>query len=180
MQVLRCIFPDRKGKWNPQLFTFKTDGSDIRQVITREQWAPGGHHPNWHPDGEHIVANLKPDKKTLRFCMVCYDGSDFTVLSEKRLGSGHPSVSGNGKYLVTDAYPGEPVSLLNEEIPIRLVDLIADEEENICTIYTLGKGKGTLRLDPHPAWSRDYQKVCFNGAPEGSRQVFIANLSGVI
>ena len=34
-----------------------------------------------------------------------------------------------------------------------------------------------LRLDPHPAWSRDGLKSCFNGAPEGRRQVYIADLS---
>jgi Tol biopolymer transport system component len=124
--------------------------------------------------------NLKPDGKTMRFCRFRYDSSDFTVLSEKRLGSGHPSVTPDGRYLVTDAYPGEPVALKNGEVPIRLVDLEADEERNICTIYTLGKAKGVLRLDPHPAWSRDYKSVCFNGAPDSRRQVFIADLDEVL
>lgn len=180
MQVLRCLFPDGKGKWNPQLFTFNTDGTDIKQAVTREQWAPGGHHPNWHPDGEHLIMNLKPDGKTLRFCRFRYDGSDFRVLSEKLPGSGHPSVEPSDRYLVTDSYPNEPVALDNEEVPIRLVDIKDDDEENICTIYTLGSGKSTLRCDPHPAWSRDYKRVCFNGTPDGARQVFIADLSTVM
>ena len=89
-------------------------------------------------------------------------------------------VTTDGKYLVTDAYPNEPVALPNGEVPIRLADLEADDERNICTIYTLGKGKGVLRLDPHPAWSRDYKQVCFNGAPEGKRRVFIADLTTVL
>jgi Tol biopolymer transport system component len=179
MQVFRGR-PAGRGMNKPMLFTFNSDGSDIKLAIRWQQWAPGGHHPNWHPDGEHLIMNLKPDGKTMRFCQFRYDGSEFTVLSEKRLGSGHPSVTPDGRHLVTDAYPGERVALENQEVPIRLVDLEADEERNICTIYTLGKGKGVLRLDPHPAWSRDYKQVCFNGAPEGKRQVFVAKLIDVL
>ena len=178
MQVLRCLVPGKKGA-NPQLFTFNTDGSNIKRAITREQWAPGGHHPNWHPDGIHLIMNLKPDTKTLRFCQFKYDGSEFKILSEKYLGSGHPSITPDSKYVVTDAYPHEPVALENDEVPIRLLDVSADQEENICSIYTLGDGLKTLRLDPHPVWNRKYNKVCFNGAPNGIRQVFIADLSKV-
>jgi len=179
MQVFRGLSAGR-GINKPMLFTFNRDGSDIKLAIRWQQWAPGGHHPNWHPDGEHLIMNLKPDGQTMRFCKFRYDGSEFTVLCEKRLGSGHPSVTPDGRLLVTDAYPHESLALENGEVPIRLVDLAADEERNICTIYTLGTGKGVLRLDPHPAWSRDYQQVCFNGAPEGRRQVFIADLTKVV
>ena len=92
------------------------------------------HHPNWHPDGNHLIMNLRPDGNNLRFCQFRYDGKDFRVLSEKLLGGGHPSVEREGKYLVTDAYPTEPFALENGEVPIRLVDLIADEQENICIL----------------------------------------------
>ena len=43
-----------------------------------------------------------------------------------------------------------------------------------------GKGKGVLRLDPHPAWNRNHKQVCFNGAPGGRREVFIAELSNIL
>jgi hypothetical protein len=181
MQVVRCLIPGGGAKgWNPHLFTFKTDGSDIRQAVSHAQWAPGGHHPNWHPDGEHLIMNLKPDGKTLRFCQFRYDGKDFRVLSEKRLGSGHPSITPKGDFLVTDSYPHEPVALENGEVPIRLFSVPGDEEEMICSVFTFGgTSEGTLRCDPHPAWSRDYRKVCFNGAPGGMRQVFIADLARI-
>ena len=189
MQVVRSLFPrarlrnlfsrKRRGR-NPQLFTFKTDGSEIVQAVSREQWALGGNHPNWHPDGEQLIMNLKPDGKNLRFCQFRYDGKDFKVLSESKLASGHPSVNIGGRYLISDAYPHEPFVLDNEEVPIRLLDLQNDTEETICTIYTLGKGMGMLRCDPHPAWDRTYKRVCFNGTPDGRRQVFIADLTEVI
>ncbi len=41
-------------------------------------------------------------------------------------------------------------------------------------------GDSPHKLYPHSAWSRNYQKICVNGAPEGRRQVFIIDLKEVI
>ena len=46
--------------------------------------------------------------------------------------------------------------------------------------YKKGETGSHYKLDPHPVWSHNYKKVCFNGAPEGVRQVFIADLDKVI
>ena len=166
------------------LLTFNVDGSDIREAISWDQWSQGGHHPNWHPDGEHLVMNLRRGKK-FSFVQFRHDGSDLRTLSETRRGSGHPSVDGQGKYLITDTYTGNKLFVKEDkEVPIRLVNLETDEEREICRIYTLGREKRyyqtVVRLDAHPAWSHDYKKVCFNGAPDGQRQVFVADLSEVL
>jgi len=178
MQVVRGLLPGQRS-YNKQVFTFDSQGGDIRQAIRPVQWEPGGHHPNWHPDGLHILMNLKVDGQTMRFCLYKHDGSDLRVLSEKHLGSGHPSIEGSGRYLLTDCYVWEPMAQENGEVPIRLLDLHTDQEEHICTIYTL-KLSDLLRVDPHPAWSADYRRVCFNGAPEGRRQVFVVDLSAAL
>lgn len=194
LQVMRCLcapeFNDissAESRNTPRrfnmLFTFKPDGSEIRQAVSQKQWAAGGHHPNWHPDGEHVIMNLTPawlGDQTMRFCMFRYDGTEFRVLAKDLPGSGHPSMEPQGRYLITDAYPHEPIALSNGEVPIRLVDVQNGKEEAVCYIYTMGQGLESLRLDPHPAWSRDYKKVCFNGAPNGRRQVFIADLTGIV
>ena len=127
--------------------------------------------------------NLTPawqEDRTMRFCMFRYDGSECRVLARNLRGSGHPSMEPRGRFLITDAYPHEPMALPNGEVPIRLVDVQDGTEEPICYVYTLGPGRESLRLDPHPVWSRDHKKVCFNGAPNGRRQVFIADLTGVL
>lgn len=201
MQVLRCRFPDGKGGGNSSLFTFNEDGKDIIEVMDREIWSQkgkntgGANHPNWHPNGEYIVMNVVPKflgYENMRFCMFRFDGSDFRVLSDNHLGSGHPSVDNKTKYLITDAYPNQDWVVSDDgEIPIRLIDLSLDEEHEICSVSVdLGtsrysrfahiNGGSHFKLDPHPAWSRDYQKVCFNGVINGIRRVFIADLSNVI
>lgn len=177
-QVVRCMIPGQPG-WHPQLYTFSADGSDVHQTVKPSQWAAGGHHPNWHPDGKHIVMNLKPEGGPLRFCQIRYNGGDIRVLSTRHLGSGHPSVEPRGRFLITDCYVGEPMTRDNGEVPLRLLDLTTDEALDLCDVDTLSL-RGTLRLDPHPAWSRDYTRVCFNGALDGKRQVFIADLAALV
>lgn len=121
--------------------------------------------------------------------MFKYDGSDFKVLTDNHLGSGHPSVEPNTRYLVSDAYTKQNWVVKNGEIPIRLIDLKHDREHTLCTVLNnvgnegemySDEGGSQFKLDPHPAWSRDYTKICFNGAPEGRRQVFIADIKSII
>ena len=66
---------------------------------------------------------------------------------------------------------------------LRLADLHAQEQRGLCSLPTIEQRsleQRPLRLDGHPVWSRDYGKVCFQAAPEGVRQLFVADLSGVI
>lgn len=198
LQVLRAQV-DGMGR-NASLFSMQADGSGLQQCLSKERWnqkallGGSGNHPNWHPDGEHIIMNCIPTwlgDQHMRFCKFRYDGSGFTILSEKHPGSGHPSVDPSGRYLLADAYPKQTyVSGPDGEIPIRLLDLQHDEERILCTIandvggggkqytdQTRREGGSQYKLDPHPVWRQDGRAVALNGAPEGRRQVFVADVS---
>ena len=65
MQVHRYQRSSDMNARNPSLFTMDIDGSHLVQCINHEQWGDrkgkttnAGNHPNWHPDGEHIVMNF--------------------------------------------------------------------------------------------------------------------------
>lgn len=201
LQVFRAQ-KNNKGR-NASLFSMDTDGSRLQQCLTAEKWnhiarlGGSGNHPNWHPDGEHVIMNCVPvwlGYTDMLFCSFRFDGADFKVLSEKHPGSGHPSVDASGKYLVADAYPKQSyVQSVEGEVAIRLLNLHTDNEMLICTVPNdVGggvkqsrpdstiSGGSQYKLDPHPAWNRNYKQVCFNGAPGGRRQVFIANLSTLL
>jgi len=64
----------------------------------------------------------------------------------------------------------------NGEVPVRLIDLQKDSEKQVCAIPVIWPRSRVLRLDTHPVWSRDYNRICFNGAPGGRRPVFIGDL----
>jgi hypothetical protein len=168
------------NKYEPSLFTFKPDGSELQIALSNDIWRIGGHHPDWHPNGTHITHNLKIDG-TLRFCMYKYDSSEFQVLGDESiLGSGHPSFHKDGRFLVTDTYTNEPMVLPNKEVPIRWIDMKTNKENMLCSIWTFGKKKGVLRCDPHPAWSFDFKQIVFNGAPNNQKAVFIADVEELI
>lgn len=201
LQVFRAQVDD-KGR-NASLFSMGVEGENLTQCLSTTHWnqvaklGGSGNHPNWHPDGERIIMNCVPTwlgYQDMLFCSFQFDGTDFRVLTEKHLGSGHPSVDGSGRFLLADAYPKQTyVSAADGEVAIRLIDLQKDSEIQLCSIPNdVGGGAKQStpedkitggshhKLDPHPVWNRDYRQVCFNGAPEGKRSVFIANLTNIM
>ncbi len=196
LMVMRCLFPPEATAVRPEtrgrnsvLLTARTDGSEQKLAVPRERWEEGGHHPTWHPDGRRIVMNLTPPgpDDTLRFCLFDYRGEGFTVLSDRFVGSGHPTVTPDTRYLLSDSYPFEPMAAGNGEVPIRLIELREQKEHTVCTVFTdfesIYDSKrywGVTKLDAHPVWNRDFKQICFNGAPNRTRQVFIADLSGFL
>jgi hypothetical protein len=180
LQVLRCLFPDRWGGENAMVFTYKSDGSDICNVPSQPVWGQGGGHPNWHPDGEHVIRVLSPGGKTRRFCQFRYDGSEFKILSKNVVGGGHPRIEPSGRYLVTDAFPRRNGK---QAVSLLLVDVEADTQREICALPTIDRDavkNPVHRLDGHPAWDRHYRKILFQAAPDGARQLFIADLSKIL
>lgn len=187
--VLRRAVIEEGGKIirNPSLLSYEVATGKLHEAVPTDRWNMKAHHPSWHPDGEHFTMNMTPRWRgddTLRFVKFRYDGSDFTVLSERLTGSGHPTMRAGGRYLLTDAYPFEPLAVGNGEIPIRLIDLQEDIEHTVANVFTdMGRRYdvrrywGPSKLDAHPAWNKDYTQVCFNGAPEGERAVLITDLA---
>lgn len=180
MQVLRCLLPSGDGGVNTMVFTLRPDGSDIRYAPGTPIWGAKGGHPNWHPDGKHLIRVLRVDGRTPRLCKFRYDAKDFTVMSEKILGGGHPSFEGKGRYIVTDEFHGSRPQMVS----IQLIDMQAEQVATVCSMPTLRRGKQLdyqpHRLDGHPVWSRDYKQVCFQAAPDGKRQLYIADLSKLV
>jgi hypothetical protein len=171
-------------RWVPRLVTMRRDGSDIQLALPADVWNRGGHHIRWTHDGERITMNLRlEDDGPLRFVSMRPDGSDFTVLSESLVGSGHPSVHPDGRALITDSYLHEEVAFGDGTVPLRLVDLATETERTLVRVPSEPDFTGPnnmLRVDPHPAWGPDHRFVAFNACPEGRRQVFLADLGDVV
>lgn len=166
--------PKGGGPRRRSVITMRPDGSDLRTAITPDQWAKGGHHINWTPDGEHLSMNLEVDGKPgLEIITVRYDGSAMkTVFSP---GSGHPSLNpSGGPLMVTDAYPGE-LGTTDGTVPIRLMNTQTGQEQAVVNIF-LSKAEGEFRIDAHPTWDRSGRYVIFNGFLDGTRNVFMADL----
>ncbi len=90
------------------VITMRPDGAEIHCAIPGAVWARGGHHPNWTPDGERVMVNLKLDGENMRLVSANYDGSDLRAMHPDLEGSGHPSLHPNGRHVVTDVYAHGP------------------------------------------------------------------------
>ena len=180
MQVLRTLLPSGWGNRNAMVLTLDSQGGDLKFMPQVPIWGAQGGHPNWHPDGEHLIRVLRIDGENPRLCQFRSDGTDLRVLSEKILGGGHPTFEESGRYIVTDHFHGSHPQMVD----IQMIDMGAEEIEVISTMQTLARA-GELeyqphRLDGHPVWSRDYRSVCFQAAPEGNRQLFLADVSEIL
>ena len=181
MFVLRWRPHGTGGKLRHNLITMKRDGSDVRVPIPEALWGNGGHHPNWCPDGERVMMNLKIDGGIMRFVQARYDGSGLRILSERIVGSGHPSMHPNQRHIITDKYLYESEEYGDGTTPLRLIDLESDTEEvivRICSEPGFAGPKGEMRVDPHPAWDRRFRRIAFNvfDPDRATRAVYIASL----
>ena len=165
------------------LVTVRPDGSELHLAIPADVWARGGHHPNWMPDGEHVMMNLKLDGENMRLVSARYDGTNLRTLNDDLLGTGHPAMHPDGRHVITDEYAH--ASLANEDgtTPLRLLDIESGEEVQVARIRTRPDFEGdarALRVDPHPAWDPEFRRVAFNACPTGKRDVFIAHLDELL
>ena len=182
MVVLRWV-PDDGGRMKHDVITLRADGSDLCAAIPESLWGRGGHHPNWCPDGLNVVMNLKVDEERLRFVRARHDGSDFTVMSEAVVGSGHPTLHPNGRHVLTDVYLHEPLAFGDGTTPIRWINLLSGEDQTVVRINNDPPFPGPvreLRIDPHPAWDRTHRWAAFNGCENGVRRVYVADLSALL
>lgn len=182
MLVLRML--DAEGKTYPALFSISRDRSEVNMTIPPQEWArKGGHHPNWCPDGIHAMMNLKISDNRMQIVKARYDGTEYGVLANGVLGTGHPTLHPNGKTLVTDTYLNEEPAYGDGTTPIRLINQREATVKNIIRIPTrpaYAGPKNELRVDPHPAWDPSYRYLIFNAFLDGTRRVLVADLQSVL
>lgn len=179
-RIMTCMlfYPNDGGRRKVAVLTFKPDGSDVRTAISTTQYAKGGHHMAWMPDGEHISMNLEinPEKNGLEIVTFKYDGTNLKEVFNP--GSGHPSYNPKGfPLIVTDAYRHETAVTLNDGyVPVRLINTETGKETLISKVKIPDVSDSSFRLDPHPTWDNSGRFVIFNGYDDSSRGVYIADL----
>lgn len=162
------------------VFTLRPDGTEICNAVPAWQWDKGGHHINFCPDGRHLSMNLNIDREGLRFVTCNLDGTELIKILDHVPGSGHPTVHPDGRHILTDAYATEEVSFGDGTIPLRWIDLETGTEQMLLRIRTgtpYQESEPALRVDPHPAWDRNWSRIAFNAFEAGTRRVFVADLS---
>jgi len=167
-----------QGKYHPMLLTCRPDGADLRVVLPTWRWreAPHANHPAWTPDGDQILMNVGVEGER-RFVLIDAITGQIETLIDDPPGGGHPTITPDGRFLVTDAYGPfvDPQTGF-----VRWIDLQERRWRDLCAmprpLFDPSKPFGTsFRVDLHPAQDRTGKHVCFTGAPTGKRRIFIAD-----
>jgi hypothetical protein len=121
-------------------------------IWQRGQWG----HPGWTPDSHHIfeVGNITMDVDQEKF--------SYTKLKDvPNLRGSHPSVSPDGKLMVTDGMT-EPVGGKPNEWGIMVADMNGGKWVLLQSFEQNRGAKSWRRNDPHPAFSADGRRIYYN------------------
>ncbi len=87
------------------------------------------------------------------------------------LKDGHPSISPDGKWMLTDEYPDK-----SRFSSLYLYDLINEKKYIVGEFYQPFKYKGEIRIDLHPKWSKNGHFISIDSGHNGRRCLYVINV----
>ena len=162
--------PEGKGWWT-RLFTANLDGSDIYCVADHDMVS----HFDWC-NPQQILAWARQRNIGDRYFLFTDRTDEVEVVGEGVLTlDGHCSYSPDGRWLLTDTYPHS--ARMRTLILYRLRD---GYRVDIGRFFAPRELVGEIRCDLHPRWSHDGKQVCLDSAHEGSRQIYVLDVAGIV
>jgi len=163
---------DGKGARLTRMFTAAPDGSDLVCLADHDMIS----HFDWRDD-THILAWARQHDVGDRYFLFADPTGEVEILADGVLTQdGHCSYSPDRRWLLTDTYPGRDGKRV-----LILYDLTEKRRIDVGRFYAMPDTvTGEIRCDLHPRWSRDGRQVCFDSVHEGSRQIYVMDVSEVV
>lgn len=157
-------------KWETTSFVCNRDGSGVVRCFP-DGW--GGSHFNWL-DGERLMVTAKYKDAVWSHVFFTPGKDDYVRLGKGVLDfDGHGVFSDDGKWMATDTYPDR----LGERklMVMRMADqaILPLGTYFVPEIYR----EQYSRCDLHPRWRPDGKMIGFNSVHEGTRQVYVVDVS---
>ncbi|HQA38774.1 MAG TPA: hypothetical protein PLW27_07700, partial [Kiritimatiellia bacterium] len=157
-------------KWETTSFTCNRDGSGVRRCFP-DGW--GGSHFNWL-DGDRLMVTAKFKDAVWSHVLFTPGKEDYTRLGRGLLDfDGHGVFSDDGRWMATDTYPDK----LGERklMVMRMADhaVLPLGAFFVPELYR----EQYSRCDLHPRWRPDGKMLAFNSVHEGSRQVYVVDVT---
>jgi len=162
----------RQGGLYTSLWTVNPDGSDLECQIPFRHWIS---HFAWRdPKRILISCNVIGDGGFLEFT----DGQrDFKPFGEGVLPrDGHACFSPDRRRVVCDTSPKGPERLSE----LMLYNVNDNTRISLGKFHSEEQFRGDIRCDLHPRWSPDGNTISFDSVHEGSRQIYLADVSHIV
>jgi len=159
------------GPWKTRLLTADTDGGDIYLLADDDLVS----HFDWC-DSHHVLAWARKRGIGNHYFLFTDRSDDFQIIGRNILTSdGHCSYSPDRRWILTDTYP-------DREHKRRLLLYRLDKQSlvEVGRFYSDPRLSGEIRCDLHPRWSRDGGQICIDSTHEGSRQMYVIDVSSIV
>lgn len=157
-----------KGRFM-RLMTCNKDGSKL-QILNGDKMTS---HCCWLNNTEILAfCNYKSDVGYYKFNIQTGQAEIFSDLFPRV--DGHPSISSDGRFIITDSYPD-----FSRFSSLYLYDIQKKEMKIVGKFYQLSVYKGEKRIDLHPKWSSDEKSIFFESGHKGSRKLYALDVSKI-
>jgi hypothetical protein len=150
------------------MFTAKTDGSDLQCLtgfgnVSHYDWRSPSEILMWAKRGDHSNFYLVAKDQWRSIA----DG----VLTE----DGHCSFSPDREWIVTDTYPDR-----TNHRTLKLFRWENGPQIILGRFYSSPTFTKEIRCDLHPRWDRPGTQICFDSIHEGTRQLYVIDVSNYV
>lgn len=155
--------------WGVRLYTCKPDGAELACALDTGRIS----HYDWL-DEDHILVWARRTEGGERFLLVDVRNGKYQVYGEGVLTEdGHDTFSPDRRWVLNDTYPDR-----HDMRTLMLVSWPEGRRIDIARAYSpKSSWWGEIRCDLHPRWSRDGQQVCVDSVHEGTRQMYVVDVS---
>ncbi|MCS7254380.1 MAG: hypothetical protein RMK18_08285 [Armatimonadota bacterium] len=163
--------PEGKKGFLTRMFTANLDGTDIYCVSDHDMVS----HFDWK-DSKRILAWARRYGIGDKYFIFTDKEGHFEVLGDGILtADGHCSFSPDGDWILTDTYPDKK-NMRN----LILFKVSENIRRDIGMFFSPPELVGEIRCDLHPRWSPSGNQICIDSAHEGSRQMYVIDVSAIV
>ncbi len=163
------LWREGDGGWGARLYVMGSDGEIPACVLSTGRVS----HYDWLDDDRLLVWARAPSGGE-SFLLIDAKNGTIEPFGENVLTEdGHDSFSPDRRWVLNDTYPD-----LHDMRTLMLVTWPEGRRIDIARLHSpKAKWWGEIRCDLHPRWSRDGRMVCVDSVHEGSRQMYVIDVS---
>lgn len=172
--LARAYLPPGRQR-HTAMFTAKTDGSELREVVSLDKRVS---HFDWRNDRE-IIATYEVDGRGRKHALFSDGKSDHRAIGDGFLDfDGHCTFAPDGNWLATDRKHRD-----TRRQALLIYNLAQGRGYELCRLDMREETyiSGNVRCDFHPRWNRTGTRICFDAIEPkgGTRQLHVVTLQGL-